>query len=58
MSNNSLPWEEEALKRLDKIPSFVRNRAKHKIEQAAIDAGESSVTVAFMDANRDKLMKR
>ena len=57
MSDNSLAWEEEALKRLDKIPSFVRNMAKNKIEQAARDAGESSVTVFFMDTNKTKLMK-
>ncbi|MBF6650532.1 PCP reductase family protein [Methylobacter sp. BlB1] len=56
MNNESLPWDEEALKRLEKIPAFVRNMAKSKIEQAARAAGESKVTVEFMDANKAKLM--
>ena len=56
MSITTLAWDEEALKRLEKIPSFVRPMAKSKIEQAAIAAGESCVTVVFMDANRAKLM--
>ena len=56
MSDESLPWEEEALKRLEKIPAFVRNRAKNKIEQAAKAAGESKVTAEFMTINKAKLM--
>ena len=56
MSNESLPWDEEALKRLEKIPAFVRGMAKSKIEKAAKAAGESKVTVVFMDANKAKLM--
>lgn len=56
MSNASLPWDEEALKRLEKIPAFVRSMAKRKIEQAALTAGESKVTAAFMDANKAKMM--
>jgi len=56
MNNESLPWDEEALKRLEKIPAFVRNMAKGKIEQAARAVGESKVTVEFMDANKAKLM--
>lgn len=56
MSNQPIPWEEEALKRLEKIPSFVRNMARAKIEKAAKEAGESKVTVTFMDDNRAKLM--
>jgi Proto-chlorophyllide reductase 57 kD subunit len=56
MSNESLSWDEEALKRLEKIPAFVRNMAKSKIEKAAKAAGESKVTVEFMDANKAKLM--
>jgi len=56
MSDESLPWDEEALKRLEKIPSFVRNMAKAKIEKAAKAAGESKVSAEFMDANKTKLM--
>jgi hypothetical protein len=56
MTTESLDWDEAALARLEKIPRFVRGMAKQKIEQAAKDAGESRVTVAFMDANKAKLM--
>jgi len=56
MTDQSIPWEEEALQRLEKIPSFVRNMAKAKIEKAAIAAGEEKVTAKFMDENKAKLM--
>jgi len=56
MSNESLAWDEDALKRLEKIPSFVRNMARAKIEKAAREAGESRVSSAFMDANKARLM--
>lgn len=56
MSKLSIEWEDEALKRLEKIPSFVRKMAKSKIEKAAEEAGEEKVTAQFMDANKAKLM--
>ena len=56
MSDQSILWEEEALKRIEKIPAFVRNMAKSKIEKAAIAAGEEKVTAEFLDANKAKLM--
>jgi hypothetical protein len=56
MSKESLPWDEDALQRLEKIPPFVRGMAKGKIEKAAKAAGEERVTSAFMDANKAKLM--
>ena len=56
MSQESLPWDDEALQRLEKIPSFIRGMAKGKIEKAAKAAGEARVTAAFMDANKAKLM--
>jgi len=56
MSKPSIQWEKDALKRLEKIPSFVRGMAKRKIEKVAIDAGETTVTVEFMDTNKEKLM--
>jgi hypothetical protein len=56
MTDQSIPWDEEAIKRIEKIPSFVRNMAKGKIEKAAIQAGEERVTAAFLDANKAKLM--
>jgi len=56
MTDQSMAWDEEALKRIEKIPAFVRNMAKSKIEKAAKQAGEEKITVAFLDANRAKLM--
>jgi len=56
MSENTIPWDEDALERLEKIPSFVRNMAKNKIEKAAVAAGETRVTQTFIDANKAKLM--
>ena len=56
MSNEEFPWDDDALKRLENIPSFVRGMAKKKIEKAAQAAGQSRVTAEFMDANKAKLM--
>lgn len=56
MSDQSLPWDEDALQRIEKIPSFVRKMAKSKIEKAAKEAGEEKVTADFLDANKSKLM--
>jgi hypothetical protein len=56
MTEQSIQWDEEALTRIEKIPAFVRKMAKSKIEKAALAAGEERVTVAFLDANKAKLM--
>lgn len=56
MSKESIPWDEAALQRIEKIPAFVRNMAKAKIEKAAIAAGEEKVTAEFLDANKAQLM--
>jgi hypothetical protein len=56
MTNEEFPWDEDALKRLEKIPAFVRGMAKKKIENAAKDAGEIRVTAQFMETNKAKLM--
>jgi hypothetical protein len=56
MTDQSMPWDEEALKRIEKIPAFVRGMAKSKIEKAAKQAGEEKVTVEFLEANKASLM--
>ena len=56
MNEQNIPWDDEALKRVEKIPAFVRNMAKSKIEKAAIAAGQEKVTADFLDANKAKLM--
>jgi len=57
MSKEPLPWDKDALKRVEKIPAFVRRAAKSKIERAAREAGETRVTSAFIEENRSKLMR-
>lgn len=54
----SLPWDQAALERLERIPVLVRGRAKDNIERAAKAAGETRVTVAFMEANKPKSVLR
>lgn len=56
MNNETLPWDEDALKRLEKIPSFVRVKVKKKIEKTAKEAGENKVSAEFMTANKEKMM--
>jgi len=56
MNNETIEWDDDALARLEKIPAFVRNMAKAKIEKAARETGEARVTTAFMDANKARLM--
>jgi hypothetical protein len=56
MTDESISWDEDALKRIEKIPAFVRNMAKSKIEKAAKQAGEVKVTVEFLEANKASLM--
>ena len=56
MTNEELPWDEDALKRLENIPAFVRGMAKSKIEKVAKAAGETRVTAEFMETNKAKLM--
>lgn len=56
MSNTVLSWEEAALKRLEKIPVFVRSMAKSKIEKAAQEAGLTTITAEFMDKIKDRIM--
>lgn len=56
MSKNNIVWDNDALKKLENIPVFVRPMAKSKIEKAALEAGLSAVTVEFMDQAKAKLM--
>lgn len=56
MTEQSIEWDEEALKRIEKIPAMVRSMVKSKIEKAALAAGEECITAAFLDANKARLM--
>jgi Proto-chlorophyllide reductase 57 kD subunit len=56
MSDSKLVWDDDALKRLEKIPSFVRKMAKGKIEKAALELGEGRITTELMDKIKSKEM--
>lgn len=47
-----LMWTEEALERLDRIPSFVQSMAKAGIEEFAREKGIAKITGEVMDAAR------
>lgn len=52
MSDTELIWEDEALKKLEKVPVFVRPMAKGKIEKAAAAMGETRITAELVDRIR------
>ncbi|MEO5357352.1 MAG: hypothetical protein H7844_08645 [Nitrospirae bacterium YQR-1] len=47
-----LQWEPDALKRLDKVPVFVRGMAKSAVEQHAREKGLTKVTVDVIEEAR------
>jgi len=49
MKSQSIEWEEAAINRLKKAPFFIRGLAKRKVEKAAIELGETKVTVSLME---------
>lgn len=54
MSNETLIWEEAALQKIQKAPFFIRKFAKNKVEKAAIEQGETRITVEFVERIRQK----
>jgi len=56
MSENLFPWDDDAAKLLEFMPTFVRPIARGKIEAAAKAAGETKVSAEFMHKNKEKLM--
>ncbi|MBI4378950.1 MAG: universal stress protein [Nitrospinae bacterium] len=50
-----LPWTDEALVRLEKIPQFVRNMAKKSIIDYAIEKGYREITVEVLLEAREKM---
>ncbi|MBI2294503.1 MAG: radical SAM protein [Betaproteobacteria bacterium] len=45
-------WEPEAEARLERIPAFLRQRVRERLEEYAIREGVDPITVAFMAAHR------
>lgn len=48
-------WTEEAEKRLENVPSFVRNMARHAIERYAMEEGHETITPELMNLARHQL---
>lgn len=55
MSTDKLTWDEEALKKIDQAPFFIRKIAKNKVEKAATAQGETRITVEFVEQVRQKV---
>jgi len=51
-----LEWQEDAIKRLNKAPFFIRGLAKRKIERAAKAQGVTVITQGFVEAVKSKEM--
>lgn len=56
MSKEKLVWEEEALKKIEKAPIFIRKIAKNKVEKVALSKGETRITAEFVEQVRQKTM--
>lgn len=53
-----IDWDEEPLQRLERIPGTVRPMAKQAIEQQALTAGETKVTLAVFEKAAEKFGMR
>lgn len=51
-----MQWTKEAQEALDKVPFFVRPRARARVEQAAAQAGKTQVTLADVHAARQRML--
>jgi len=58
MSTESPTWDDEALKKMEKAPFFIRKFAKSKVEKAAIAEGETRITAEFVEKVRQKQSTR
>ncbi len=56
MNDHQLTWDEDALKKLEKVPAFIRKMVKGKIEKAALETGENTITVEFVEKMRARSM--
>jgi len=54
MNTESLKWDDDALKKIEKAPFFIRKLAKNKVEKAAVANGMTRITVEFVEQVRQK----
>ncbi|MFQ5930857.1 MAG: PCP reductase family protein [Nitrospiraceae bacterium] len=55
--SNGIAWSQEAEKRLDNIPDFIRPMARREIERLAKERGAATVTDQLMDEVKERFMK-
>jgi len=58
MADEPIEWDEEALKRLEKAPFFVRRIARAKTEKAAREQGLRRISAEFVEKIRRREMDR
>ncbi len=51
----AIPWQPEALRRMERAPGFIRERVMAYVEALAREQGCAEVTVALLDEARQKL---
>jgi hypothetical protein len=56
-SPNGLTWTQDAERRLDNIPDFIRPMARREIERIAQERGLATITAQVMDEAKEKFMK-
>ena len=56
MGRRELQWDDDAVKRLNKAPFFVRKIARGRVEKAARDQGVSLITLAFVEQIKQREM--
>jgi hypothetical protein len=56
-SPNGLTWTEDAERRLENIPDFIRPMARREIERIAKERGMATITAQVMDEAKEKFMK-
>lgn len=54
MSTQTPVWDDEARKKIEKAPFFVRKLARDKVEKAAKANGVTEITAEFVDQVRQK----
>jgi Proto-chlorophyllide reductase 57 kD subunit len=56
-SPNGLAWTQDAERRLENIPDFIRPMARREIERIAKERGLATITAEVMDEAKEKFMK-
>ncbi len=54
---NGIAWSQEAERRLESIPDFIRPMARREIERLARERNATNVTAELMDEAKEKFMK-